>query len=523
MFTATFLSTVFLISGFFNGLHEVRKNAFQKVEPRAYFLSAHGNDGNNGTRESPFQSIQRLKNLSINPGDSILFEGGHHFNGSFLIHAINSSGTHHPILITSYGNGHAFLDAGNQSALVIDGVQGLVIKNLILTGSGRKKGNVQSGLLIINSRHITADSIEIRGFQKSGVRIDFSSEIIIKHVNTHENGFAGISVGGSDISKNSNHNIYIGYCRAENNPGDPSNLKNHSGNGIVVSSCTKVLIEYCTATNNGWDMPRKGNGPVGIWAYEADSVVIQHCLSYRNKTSAGAADGGGFDLDGGVTHSIVQYCLSYENQGAGYCLFQYLYASPWHDNIFRFNISENDGAVSDAHGGIYLWNSSGDPDQFYNGWVYNNTIYNARGSAIVYSELCKRKGFGFYNNIFVSRENLVKGNSGKDIYRGNDWWNPEHLLNPENINGLEYRPADGGKEEPAVKINALDTNPHFPKAGKAGLTSASGIKQFDHYKISSKSPLSSSGVDLSKEYGIPTGDLDFNGKKLPAAGIGASF
>ena len=170
-----------------------------------------------------------------------------------------------------------------------------------------------------------------------------------------------------DASKKSNHDIYIGYCRAENNPGDPSNLNNHSGNGIVVSACTKVLIEYCTATNNGWDMPRKGNGPVGIWAFEADSVVIQHCLSYRNKTSVGGADGGGFDLDGGVTHSIVQYCLSYENQGAGYCLFQYLYASPWHDNIFRYNISENDGAVSDAHGGVYIWNSAKlTPDQFYN-------------------------------------------------------------------------------------------------------------------------------------------------------------
>ena len=128
-------------------------------------------------------------------------------------------------------------------------------------------------------------------------------------------------------------------------------------------------------------MPRKGNGPVGIWAFEADSVVIQHCLSYRNKTSAGGADGGGFDLDGGVTHSIVQYCLSYENQGAGYCIFQYLYASPWHDNIFRYNISENDGAVSDAHGGVYIWNSAKIADQFYNGRFYNNTIYNIKGNS----------------------------------------------------------------------------------------------------------------------------------------------
>ena len=100
-----------------------------------------------------------------------------------------------------------------------------------------------------------------------------------------------------------------------NNPGDPTNLTNHSGNGIVVGHCTNVLIDHCMATNNGWDMPRIGNGPVGIWCYEADSVVIQHCLSYRNKTSVGGADGGGFDFDGGVTNSIIQYCLVLRKPG----------------------------------------------------------------------------------------------------------------------------------------------------------------------------------------------------------------
>src|SRR5436190_17235380 len=136
------------------------------------------------------------------------------------------------------------------------------------------------------------------------------------------------------------------YCRADNNPGDPTNLTNHSGNGIVVGNCRNVLIEYCTATNNGWDMPRIGNGPVGIWPYEADSVIIQHCISYRNKTAPGAADGGGFDLDGGVTNSVIQYCLSYENEGSGYGIFQYWSAGNWKNNTLRYCISINDGKIT---------------------------------------------------------------------------------------------------------------------------------------------------------------------------------
>jgi hypothetical protein len=521
MLSAVFVSLIFLISNCFHPHHGMENKETDFQAGRAYYISPTGNDRNPGTREAAFQSMGRLNEIHFNPDDSIFFEGGRHFSGNLSIHTQSPGEPQHVFLIDSYGSGRAVLEAGNKSAVLIENTQWLLIKNLTLKGSGRKKGNSQSGVLILNSRNITADSLEITGFQKSGLRIDYSKNITIKNIIARENGFAGISVGGSAISKKTNHNIYIGYCRAENNPGDPSNLKNHSGNGIVVSSCTHVVIEYCTATNNGWDMPRKGNGPVGIWAFEADSVMIQHCLSYRNKTSVGGADGGGFDLDGGVTNSVVQYCLSYENQGAGYCLFQYLYASPWHNNIFRFNISENDGAVSDAHGGIYIWNSSSDRDQFYNGWVYNNTIYNTKGSAVVYSELSKRKGFGFYNNIFITRHDLVRGKTGQDIYRGNDWWNMDHMLTPGNGNGLESV-GDRGKGDWG-KFKILNTNPHFIKAGKTGLTSASGLRQFDHYALSINSPLRNSGLDLRTEYGINIGDFDFNGKEPPVTGIGASF
>ena len=487
---------------------------------RAYYVSPSGNDANAGTRKAPFQSIKKLNTTQFNPGDSVLFEGGGHFNGNFIPHFEKHGDQQHQVLIATYGKGHATLHAGNGSGIEIHEVQWLVVKNLILIGSGRKKGNVHNGLAITNSRYITVDSLEITGFQKSGLNTDFSGEITLKHIFSHENGYAGISVGGTGVSKKSNQNIYIGSCRAEDNPGDPSNLNNHSGNGIVVSACTNVLIEYCTATNNGWDMPRKGNGPVGIWAFEADSVIIQHCLSYRNKTSVGGADGGGFDLDGGVTHSIVQYCLSYENQGAGYCLFQYLYASPWHDNIFRYNISENDGAVSDAHSGVYIWNSTKVADQFYNSQFYNNTIYNIRGSAVHYSELSERKDFVFFNNIFVARDSLEKGNASKDIFRGNDWWN---LNDTGSKNGFESGNSEEGKEVKPVVGKILMVDPKFRKAGKATLTSAAAIQKFDHYRIPVNSQLRKTGMSLESLYGINSGGFDFNGKKPPATGIGACF
>jgi hypothetical protein len=45
-----------------------------------------------------------------------------------------------------------------------------------------------------------------------------------------------------------------------------------------------ILIEYAPLPITD-GICRIGNGPVGIWACETDSVVIQHCISYRNKTA----------------------------------------------------------------------------------------------------------------------------------------------------------------------------------------------------------------------------------------------
>jgi len=491
--------------------------------PRAYYISAGGNDNGEGSLQDPWKSIGKVNEAHPQSGDSVLFEGGKTFPGRLLIDS-NSLGTaQSPILIGSYGNGHAKIDGGNGNALVLYLTRHITVKNLDLLGNGRKTGNTKDGLALLNSDFITVDSLDISGFQKSGLLIYSSKEVSVSNIFTHDNGSAGITVEGNNGKKES-HNIQIRHCRAENNPGDPTNLNNHSGNGIVAGHCTNLLIEYCTATNNGWDMPRIGNGPVGIWCYEADSVIIQHCLSYRNKTAVGAADGGGFDLDGGVTNSIVQYNLSYENQGSGYCIFQYWGASPWYNNIFRYNISENDGAVSDSRAGIYVWNSSGDAGQFHSCLVYNNTVYNAKEAALSFSEKAERKEFGFYNNIFVGKDSLIKGEKGRDIFLGNDWWSLEKKFSADGMRDFAAWTKKYDKEMTAGKITGFNLDPHFKDPGKMNITTFPGSPAtVDQYKTPANSILRSHGLDLHLLLGIDTGNRDFSGARAPVKGIGASF
>jgi hypothetical protein len=404
----------------------------------AFYVDVQGSDSADGSVLHPWKTVGGVR---LKDGDSVFLQGGQVFEGTLRLERLGR------VYVGAYGHGAATIKSGDSSALVLYHVKGVTVRGLHLEGAGRKTGNVKEGLMLNECTQVLLDSIDITGFQKAGLMIYASVGVEARRIFAHENGAAGIEVEGQD--KQSSRDLKIVHCRTDDNPGDPSNLTNHSGNGIVAGHCTSLMIDSCSATNNGWDMPRIGNGPVGIWCYEADSVVIQHCVAYRNKTSPGAADGGGFDLDGGVTNSVIQYCLSYENQGAGYCIFQYWGASPWHHNLIRYNISYDDGLVSDARGGVYVWNSSGDPKQLYDCEVSHNLIYNTKQAALSYSEKSARRDLLFFDNVFVGRDSLIRGDRGVDVFRGNNWW---------VIHGTDRaraEAAEGGKALYCDPINLL--------------------------------------------------------------------
>jgi hypothetical protein len=170
----------------------------------------------------------------------------------------------------------------------------------------------------------------------------------------HDNGRNGIGLYGQQ--RYANEDVYVGRCIAFGNSGIPG-VEQNSGSGIILGSVNGGVIERSIAHSNGY-LADAQEGPVGIWTYESNNIIIQHNTSYGNRTAA-TADGGGFDLDGGVTNSVLQYNLSFENDGAGYGLYQFPSASEWRNNVIRGNVSYNDGRKND-YGAITLW-SGGSP------------------------------------------------------------------------------------------------------------------------------------------------------------------
>lgn len=395
----------------------------QKVG-ETYYISLQGDDANPGTKAKPWRSISKVNEIAFQPGDRVLFEGGSVFEGRVLFDQYDSATAKHNIHVSSYGDGRAQIDAGNAEAFIATKCDHLNIHHLRFTGSGRLSGNRSDGVLLEECDSINLSEFEVDGFQHSGVHIHKSVGASISHVYAHDNGFSGIHVAGSTMNDSLNYdnsNLYIGYCIAENNPGDPTVLTNHSGNGILAASVDGGIIEHCEAFNNGWDMPWHDNGPVGIWIYDCNDITMQYNISHDNKTAKGAKDGGGFDFDGGVSNSVMQYNISYNNEGPGIGLFEYGAAKTWKNNVVRFNLSVNDGITTE--GALRIWKAEG-KGEMYGCDIYNNTIINNNKGNYAVGILTNVPSIRFFNNIFVYDEEFIwfENGFGAEQFLGNSYW-----------------------------------------------------------------------------------------------------
>jgi hypothetical protein len=476
----------------------------------AYYLSHNGNDNNPGTKTQPFKTLKKINAIKLNPGDKIYLKGKEFFPGTLLLH-VNGAGKK-PILITSYGGGKATIDGGTKEAIILHGNH-FELKNINVKGAGRKMGSTTNGIILIETIDAIIENIKTEGFQKSGIELRSCKDIRIKNVYAVDNGFCGIHITGS--KENRSKNILVKDCKAENNAGDPTALDNHSGNGILAGWSDSVMIDHCSATNNGWDMPRIGNGPVGIWTYESDYVTIQYCISYRNKTSKGGKDGGGFDLDGGVTNSVIQYCLSYENEGAGYGLFQYWGASLWHNDTIRYCVSINDAATTEGSGGIFVWNGVNDSVQLADCLVYNNAVYSTHAPAIQFEPMSLNKNFLFFNNIFMGNGSIIHGPSSGERFIGNVWWSAGQEITFREHKDLAEWSSATGQEKLNRQTVGKQIDPKLKGPFITAITDPYKLNLLDGYFLLPDSPLKNMGLNLKILFNIPVAPHDFFGHAVP--------
>jgi hypothetical protein len=367
----------------------------------AHYFSAAGSDTNDCmTPQSACRSIDKLNSLSYAAGDAIRLRGNDMFPGCAALNANNVptlGAAANPIVIESYGQGRATLVSncpGYRALMTVDGVSGVVIRNLIMSAGGTQTA---IGVLIQNSgrRRNAVDTVVIQDNEITGFNIAepsrYGAEIFVTGMTASgncgaltniqilgnrlhggsgpsspdDNGITGMGCGENITNvKYSNNEVYDigGHNPAPNGT---------SGNGIVLANVNAGEASFNRVHDNGANAKTCG-GPAGVWAYRSRGVGIRSNEVYRMRPLPGlpakACDWAAFDLDAGVTNAIVEYNYSHDN--AGPALLAYT-AEKWGPNSFRYNISENDEALMANGSGSVVINSGGVS------YVYNNTIYRS--------------------------------------------------------------------------------------------------------------------------------------------------
>jgi hypothetical protein len=474
-----------------------------------YVDSVHGSDTAGGlTPATAWKSLDRASRAVLIPGCRLVLASGSTFQGALRIGAESKGTAEQPIVIESAGKERATIAAGNSDGIVITGSAYVIVRNLNVVGSGRKAGSDGSGVVLTRTRDVHITDIDVSGFRLNGVSTSGDENTRLTRIAAHDNGSAGINVNGGYGDVPRSRNIYIGYCTADNNPGDPKNLTNHSGNGIVVGGLDGGLIEYCEASNNGWDMPRKGNGPVGIWGWNCDRLTIQHCISHHNQSPGD--DGDGFDFDGGVTNSVMQYNLSYSNVGTGYLLCQYPGAARWHNNVVRYNISYNDGSKN-FQSGIGLWI---DGEDFSSAQVYNNTIVNPLHAVNTLGDVPE---IIYSNNVFIGSGSLLVGPFTKSKFQHNLYWSPGSKPLYEDGSTVyktleEWAKATGQEaHEGAITGRFADPLLALPHTDAELPTAIAALARMTWFRPNPSSPCISAGIPIADN-----GGKDLSGRSIPA-------
>jgi hypothetical protein len=404
-----------------------------------YYISPSGDDGASGTSPgTAWHSLARVQRVGLKPGDQVLLQGGAHYSGTLTVAAGEAGSAKRPVVIASYGQGHATIESSGDGIVVHD-TRGVDIRDLTLIGKGAPYAS-GSGInlysdLRTGSRpgNVTVSGVDVSGFH-AGVAIGAAADtgfadVTINRAQLHGNEDAGLLTYGPalDIAHPvyAHQNIDIESVNAYDNPGDPTVIAYSTGSGIVLGSVSHGTVRGSSAHDNGnRSAVYAPEGPVGIWAYNATDVLVEHNIAYHNQTGS-LLDGAGFGLDNNVSNSTLQYNLGYHNDGPGYYAFTQSPSGLYTGDTIRYNISADDGRKLPAHGALAVYGQDISGLQ-----IYQNTLIMS-GIRGVGPALLVHEG----ENGVILRNNILATDGSPLIYapgmttsqillQGNDYYTP---------------------------------------------------------------------------------------------------
>ncbi len=495
-----------------------------------YYVSNSGNDANSGTSPAAaWRTIGKANGANLEPGDSLLFQGGQTFNGNLVLGSNDSGSAVSPVTISSYGSGRATLNAGTGRGVNVSDSQYFNINNLIFVGAGPTKNNMV-GIKLNNDTSATynriyIDNVDVSGFGSVGIELitlkagGWYNDVRITNSNVYNNQIAGIYTQSQ--SQYGIENLYIGHTNSHDNPGT-GNLSISSGSGIQLAGVNGGVVEYCSTYGNGVN----SNGGCGVWSSSSNDLLFQYDDSYSNRTRGGN-DGDGFDFDEGTSNSIMQYNYATDNDGNGYQLNNWVNNTAMHDNVIRYNIAESNGQANN-YAGLDVWGRVIDCA------IYGNDVYVSTGPSPYGIKIQNGAienlfvdNLQVFNNIFVTTGfQPLMFVSGQELsgatdleFHGNDYYSiagtPNFTWGGYFSNINDWQNATGQEMSNGVSTG-LYANPDLVNIGSAGVVSDANLAgELTAYTLEPWSPLIDAGVNIATPSGVVPATSDFFGDVVP--------
>lgn len=300
------------------------------VQAKSYYLdSTNGNDQSTGTSpQSAWKSLEKIRTLTLKPGDKILLKKGEVFHGELYIHGKGKAND--PIIIDQYGEAAAnpCIKGNDESlyAVCIYNSEYIEIRNLEIVNTGKNRLPYRTGIKVHLNDYGIANSISLKSLYIHDVNGSLvkahgggSGILVVNEGEKVKTAFNGLLIEDCIIRRCERNGMIWSSAYHFRNKWFPSRnvvvrrnlIDQVPGDGIVPIGCVGTLMEY----NKMQDCPALlpiTESAAGIWPWSCDSTLIQYNEACEHRAPW---DAQGFDSDDNCTYTTFQYNYSHDNEG----------------------------------------------------------------------------------------------------------------------------------------------------------------------------------------------------------------
>ncbi|MDQ1924833.1 RICIN domain-containing protein [Massilia pseudoviolaceinigra] len=327
---------------------------------KTYYLSASGNDNNDGASPStPWKSLGKINEQVRSPGDKFLLKRGDVWSTQLYLSDLRGNGSAAaPIVISAYGSGSLPVIAVPGTALAAYNLSGYEISYLKFqntqtqgnmleftvdaAGNKRLKPVTRIVNFIYNDRtqnkthdHLHFHDNVIEGFNynrnthgllvesnlTSGRTVPALTNLTIANNKISNVGWGVISTSAYDGGSKLHTKTMFRRVKINRNE-----LWDFGSSGIVMANVTGGEIKWNYAHHGGmyqgaWPKGEE-SGPGGIWPISSKDIVMKFNEVHGMQDANSGYDGAGLNIDWYTDNVLMQYNYAHDNLGAGITTMQ---------------------------------------------------------------------------------------------------------------------------------------------------------------------------------------------------------